>query len=139
VKRVALAGLGGVIMALGLGLAGLTDPRRIVGFLDFAGRWDPTALFVMGGAAGIFGLGFAGYGTLLRQRGLRAPARPPFSLDRPLLVGSALFGIGWGISGLCPGPAIVASAGGAAKVLLFAASMIGGSALASWRARGRAG
>lgn len=131
-KRVALAAVGGLIMAAGLGLSGVTDAERIIGFLDFAGRWDPTALFVMAAAAGVFGLGH----LRLRRRLVAADGA---RVDGPLLAGAALFGVGWGVSGLCPGPALIVAAGGGTNVLTFVAAMVAGTALHAWAGRSRLG
>lgn len=123
-KAVLTAGLAGLIFALGLGLGGMTDPAKVVGFLDVAGAWDPSLAFVMGGALGT--------STLLRRFIMRreqpvlAPTFPSFVKRRPdarMVLGSALFGAGWGIAGYCPGPAFTATASGASTVLLFVASM----------------
>lgn len=134
-SRAALAGLGGLTMALGLAVAGLTDPLRIIGFLDFAGAWDATALFVMAGAAGAFGVGFRGWSRLVGRRGGRPIVTPRFTIDSRLVVGALLFGVGWGMSGLCPGPALVVLAGGSAPVVTFVAFMLAGIALHAARAR----
>ena len=96
----------GSLFGAGLYLAGMTNPAKIVNFLDIAGTWDPSLIFVMGGGIPVEAIGF----IMLRRR-----ARPVIftdiqvpqygDIDRPLVLGSAVFGIGWGISGLCPGPA----------------------------------
>jgi uncharacterized membrane protein YedE/YeeE len=140
-KRLILAGLGGLLMAVGLGVAGLTDPRRIVGFLDFAGSWDATALLVLAAAIVVFGVGHRLYLALARAGGL-APVRPPSgSIDGPLIGGALIFGVGWGLSGLCPAPALVALAGGTPSILAFVLGMTAGMvlhALAARRAQARA-
>ncbi len=99
--------LAGALFGAGLVVSGMTDPARVIGFLDFFGNWDPALAFVMGGAVGVFGIGQ----LLLRKRRIRlfATALPdtaadPISLRK--VTGSALFGIGWGLSGFCPGPAL---------------------------------
>lgn len=119
-KRGIVAGLGGLLMALGLGVAGLTDARRIIGFLDVLGHWDPTALIVMAAASVTYGLGYRALG----HRPTREPAARAVSL--PLVVGAALFGIGWGLSGLCPGPALIVVASGQLAVIVFVAAMVAG-------------
>lgn len=101
--------LTGILFGLGLGLSQMIDRDRILGFLDLAGVWDPTLLFVLGGAVGVTLISFRG---VLRQPqpllGGRFELPSRQDIDLPLLAGAALFGIGWGISGYCPGPAIAA-------------------------------
>ena len=114
----------GLIFGFGLLISGMTQPAKVLGFLDIFGRWDPTLGFVMAAALGISGIGFA----LLRQRtrpvlasALMWPTRR--DIDRPLIVGSILFGVGWGLVGLCPGPALVNLAGLMPSVLVFVLAM----------------
>lgn len=100
--------LSGLIFGIGLILSGMTDPKKVMGFLDFIGNWDPSLMFVMIGAISISFVGF----QLTKNRTkslLDAPLNLPKNskITLPLMLGSALFGIGWGLSGLCPGPAIV--------------------------------
>ncbi len=126
-RNVVLAFVTGLLFALGLGVAGMTLPEKIVGFLDFSGKWDPTLMFVMGGATMVYGVAF----RLIRRR-----ARPLFAdvlavptrrdIDARLIGGAAIFGVGWGMGGFCPGPALVGGIGGAQQVLLFLAGMTGG-------------
>ncbi len=120
----------GLIFGWGLMLSGMTDPGKVLGFLDLAGPWDPSLAFVMGGAIAV---GFAAF-ALARQRtgsllggALHLPARK--DIDRPLVIGALLFGAGWGLAGFCPGPALVTMASGEPKALLFVAAMLGGMAL----------
>jgi len=100
----------GLLFGTGLALSGMTDPGRVVGFLDVAGRWDPSLAFVMAGAVGTVFLGLI---ALRRQRSGRGwfghilPTADSSPVDRSLVIGSLVFGVGWGISGFCPGPAIV--------------------------------
>lgn len=120
----------GLLFGLGLIISGMTDPSKIIGFLDLAGAWDPTLTFVMGGAILIGSGGFAI--AKKRQRSLLgAPMQLPTvsNLDKSLLVGSLAFGVGWGISGFCPGPAIVSAATGQPKAWVFVAAMLIGMAL----------
>lgn len=134
------AGLGllcGLIFALGLGLSGMTDPGRVLGFLDFAGDWDPRLAFVMVGAIGVH---FSWLRLAPRLQGESARAfslAPHAPITRPLLLGAALFGVGWGMAGYCPGPALVSLGLGAREGSLFFAAMLGGmgvfEALASRR------
>ncbi|NOG31655.1 YeeE/YedE family protein [Halomonas sp. TBZ9] len=102
----------GLLFGLGLAISGMTDPARVLGFLDIAGAWDPTLMFVLGGAVVT---SFVGYRLVFKQNaplfGERFQLPTKQDLDSKLLGGAALFGIGWGLSGYCPGPAI-ASIGG---------------------------
>lgn|SRR5690606_29806983 len=133
-----LSGLvAGLLFGLGLGLGGMTDPRNVLGFLDFAGDWNPSLLWVMGGGVGVFAALFP---AIRRRSGpLFAPAfdLPAMRrIDRELLAGSAIFGVGWGLLGLCPGPAIVNALVGGWKVLLFLAAMAAGMGFhALWQRR----
>ncbi len=102
--------ISGVIFGAGLALAGMLDPSKVAGFLDLFGVWDPSLAFVMGGGVVVNAIGF----MLIkkRQKPIFADAfKLPLTqnIDKPLLIGSALFGIGWGISGLCPGPAVASA------------------------------
>ncbi|WP_027962246.1 DUF6691 family protein [Halomonas halodenitrificans] len=104
--------IAGLLFGLGVGISGMTDPSRVLGFLDIAGAWDPTLMFVLGGAVVT---NFIGYRLTFRRAGpiygkaFQLPGRQ--DLDGRLIGGSVLFGIGWGLSGYCPGPAL-ASVGG---------------------------
>ena len=123
-----LASLGcGLVFGLGLLISGMTEPEKVLGFLDFFGAWDATLAFVMAGAVAVAAAGFA----LTRRRGAPLLASS-FSwptrrdIDAPLVIGSALFGIGWGLSGICPGPALVNLAGLSAPIIVFVIAMIVG-------------
>ncbi|QAT88148.1 YeeE/YedE family protein [Corallococcus coralloides] len=123
--------LSGLLFAIGLGIGGMTDPANVVGFLDIAGDWDYRLAFVMGGAIAVH----AALRPLIlgRQRPLFAAKFPTFSasrLDRGLLVGAGLFGVGWGLGGYCPGPALTSLSTGATQVLVFVPAMFAGMALA---------
>jgi len=120
----------GLLFGLGLIISGMTDPSKVIGFLDLAGAWDPSLAFVMGGAVLIGAVAF----TIAKKRQrslLGAPMQlsSATKLDSHLLLGSLVFGIGWGISGFCPGPAVVSAAAGQPKALIFVASMLAGMAL----------
>jgi uncharacterized protein len=138
------AAVSGVIFGIGLAIARMIDPEKIKDFLDVAaipsGGWDPSLAFVMGGA-----LIVAFFGLRLDRRlaePLAAPAfaRPPAAaIDRPLVFGAALFGIGWGLAGLCPGPAIANLGIIPGSVLLFVVTMFAGSWLAGAAIRSPAG
>ena len=117
----------GLIFGFGLLISGMTQPAKVLGFLDIFGRWDPTLAFVMAAALVVSGIGFA----LVRQR--RRPVLAAqylwpkrTDIDRPLVVGSVLFGIGWGLVGLCPGPALVNLAGLMPSVMVFVLAMAAG-------------
>lgn len=126
--RVALALVAGALFGFGLSLSGMVDPARVSGFLDVAsGHWDPSLIFVLGGAVSV-----AVPGVLLSRFIARPVLAEDFSLpaktriDRPLILGSAIFGIGWGLTGFCPGPALSAFALGLLPVILFVCAMIAG-------------
>ena len=120
----------GLIFGLGLILSGMTDPSKVIGFLDLAGLWDPSLAFVMGGAilVGVVAFQFArGREKSLLGNVMRLPTRR--QVDRRLVLGSLAFGAGWGLAGYCPGPALVAVAQGGVQPLIFVAAMLGGMAL----------
>lgn len=121
----------GLIFGLGLSISEMINPVRVIGFLDIAGRWDPTLIFVMGGALAIT---LPGYALILRRRRplLDGEFYLPMkrAVDRPLILGAAIFGIGWGLGGFCPGPALAALASGSPAVFLFVLAMIAGQWLA---------
>lgn len=125
----------GLIFAAGLTLGGMTDPRKVQGFLDiggiFAGRWDPSLAFVMGGALLVSLIAFASM-----KRKERPWANAKFELptrrdiDARLVIGAILFGAGWGIAGFCPGPAFASLLTGGADVLYFVVAMLAGMLVA---------
>lgn len=125
--------LSGVLFGFGLVVAGMTNPQKIIGFLDIFGVWDPSLALVMGGAlavtATLFPLIF-GRGKPLFDAGLELPTRR--DIDAPLVVGSALFGVGWGIAGYCPGPALASLGGPVADAALFVVAMIAGMLVKRW-------
>ena len=128
--QIFMALLVGLLFGIGLIVSGMTDPAKVIGFLDLAGNWDPSLGFVMGGAilVGVFAFGVA----CKRTRSLLgAPMRLPAAtvIDRRLVLGSLAFGAGWGLAGYCPGPALASLATGGAKPLLFTLAMLGGMAL----------
>ena len=123
--------LSGLLFALGLGLSGMTDPANVLGFLDVAGDWDPRLAFLMVGAIAVHAA--LRPFILKRERPLFAAAFPTFPaarVDRKLLAGAALFGVGWGLAGYCPGPVLTALASGAPQVLVFVPAMFAGMYLA---------
>jgi uncharacterized protein len=129
-REIIVALLAGIVFALGLGISGMTNPEKVLGFLDVAGRWDPSLAFVMIGAIAVH-VGAARWA-------MRAP-HPLWSsrffpgtrrdLDLPLVVGAALFGLGWGTAGYCPGPAIVDLAAPSPSLITFVLAMVAGTLL----------
>ena len=123
----------GMIFAVGLGISGMTRPVKVIGFLDFSGDWDASLAFVMLGAIAVY---FVAYRW---SRNLESPLlAPDFSLptrrdlDGKLILGAAVFGVGWGLGGFCPGPALTSLASGALPVLVFVIAMALGMYLHSW-------
>jgi uncharacterized membrane protein YedE/YeeE len=129
VSRVVLAAfLSGALVGAGLAISSMTDRQVVLGFLDFAGDWNPTLAFVMGGAVAVTAIAF----RLVLRRGTPALGdrfRLPQGdeIDRRLLTGAAIFGIGWGLAGFCPGPALVGVAAGLADAWVFLPAMVVGS------------
>jgi uncharacterized protein len=127
--------LAGVIFGAGLAVSDMVNPARVLNFLDFAGHWDPTLMFVIAGGLGVTALG---YRLVFRQSSpvLSEKFHLPTQrqIDLPLVGGSALFGIGWGLAGICPGPALADLITLEPKVLVFVAAMlIGMIATVVWR------
>lgn len=120
--------LAGLVFGLGLLVSGMADPAKVLGFLDLAGAWDPSLAFVMGGAIAVALPAF----TLARKRRNALLTGEPMQLptatriDKRLLGGALLFGIGWGLAGFCPGPALVALGMGLDQALVFVLAMLGG-------------
>jgi len=132
--------LTGLLFGLGLCLSSMTSPAVVQGFLDVAGAWNPTLLFVMAGGVTVT---FTGYrliwprGRPLWAGGFQLPAAK--AIDAPLLSGAAIFGMGWGLAGYCPGPAVVSLSSGRAEVWVFVAAMLVGMTGVRWlRGRGSA-
>jgi len=117
----------GLVFGLGLLVSGMANPAKVLAFLDLAGPWDPSLALVMAGAiaVGLLAFTFAGRRpqSLLGEP-MRLPTRR--DLDLPLMLGSLGFGVGWGLAGFCPGPALVALGAGETKALVFVAAMVGG-------------
>ncbi|MDE1467546.1 DUF6691 family protein [Aurantiacibacter sp. D1-12] len=125
---VALAG--GTVFGAGLTVGGMTDPARVRGFLDLFGDWDPTLAFVMGGALVVMAIAWRivpGMARPLFEDGFHLPTRS--DLDGRLISGAALFGIGWGVAGLCPGPGFAALAIAPADAAIFVIAMLAGFVL----------
>jgi uncharacterized protein len=127
----------GALFGAGLVIAGMTQPTRVIAFLDVLGAWDPTLAFVMAGAVAVYAVAF---------RFVQRRAQPWFDttfhlpkradIDRKLVLGAALFGVGWGLVGLCPGPALVSLSSGRPSTIMFVAAMVVGM-LAAHRIAGR--
>ncbi len=120
----------GLTFGLGLLISGMTDPGKVQGFLDLAGTWDPSLAFVMGGGVMVGLLGFG-----MAKKKVISFSGAPFhwpemtQIDRPLILGSLMFGMGWGLAGFCPGPALVTMASGNDKALVFVLAMLVGMVL----------
>lgn len=132
--------LAGLLFGLGLMVSGMADPAKVLGFLDLAGAWDPSLMLVMAGAVSVGLVAFA----LARRRTvswLGAAMQLPTTraVDRRLVGGSLLFGVGWGLAGFCPGPALVALGMGQRQALVFVAAMLGGMVVFELLERRRAG
>lgn len=131
--------IAGLVFGAGLLLSGLANPAKVLAFLDLAGAWDPSLALVMGGAVAVSAIAF----TLARRRGrsllgepLRLPARR--DIDRRLILGALGFGVGWGLVGFCPGPALVALGAGEAKAVAFVVAMVAGMTMYELLERRRA-
>jgi uncharacterized membrane protein YedE/YeeE len=120
----------GLLFGFGLILSGMVNPAKVLGFLDIAGAWDPSLAFVMAGAIAVAAAVFP-FAQKMPASLTGEPIRLPAStrLDRRLLIGSALFGIGWGLAGFCPGPALVGAGAGESKALIFVLAMLAGMIL----------
>jgi uncharacterized membrane protein YedE/YeeE len=132
--RIASAALAGLIFGIGLALSGMLDPARVIGFLDISrGAWDPTLVFVLGGAVSVAALGFALAGRRkapVFDASFHLPASK--AIDARLLGGAALFGVGWGLVGYCPGPAIASLGFAGQSAAIFTLAMVGGMVVARW-------
>ncbi len=127
-----MALISGLLFGLGLSISQMIDRQRVIGFLDFTGNWDPTLIFVLGGAVGV---------TLITFRFIFTLRRPIFSskfylptskdIDTPLILGAIIFGIGWGISGYCPGPAVTSLVQSSLNPIIFLIMFIIGSFIAT--------
>lgn len=120
----------GLVFGIGLILAGMTQPLKVKGFLDLAGAWDPSLALVMGGAIALGAVAFARARRRDRSwTGARIEIPANTTIDRRLVTGGVLFGVGWGISGFCPGPALVALGSGVGSAGIFVAAMLVGMVL----------
>lgn len=128
----AAAALAGIVLGLGLIFSGMANPGKVIGFLDIAGSWDPSLGLVMGGGLVVGSIGFA---VLKKQHKtlLGEPLNLPASrkIDLRLILGSILFGIGWGITGICPGPGLVLLGAGIPEGVIYIVSLLAGMTLYS--------
>jgi uncharacterized protein len=129
-SEILVAAVAGGVFGIGLAISGMSNPAKVLAFLDLAGPWDPSLALVMAGAIAVGAAGFA----FTRRRTasmLGLPMRLPTirTIDRRLVLGATVFGIGWGLVGLCPGPAVVALGSGAKPAWIFFFSMLAGMAL----------
>ncbi len=134
--RLLAALLSGTVFGVGLGIAGMVDPAKVLAFLDVTGAWDASLLLVMGGGVLVAAIGFG------LARRLPAPALddhfhlpPSAPIDPSLIAGALLFGLGWGLAGYCPGPAIASIGFGNAEALWFVPAMLVGAGVQRWQAR----
>jgi uncharacterized membrane protein YedE/YeeE len=129
-RRSLLALAAGFLFAVGLAVAGMTQPGKVVGFLDFSGNWDPSLMFVMGAGVVVY---LPAYQLITKRKaplfggGFSLPSRR--DIDAPLVLGAALFGFGWGLGGFCPGPALTSVGALAPSALVFSAAMLLGFGL----------
>jgi uncharacterized protein len=135
------AAFAGLLFATGLAMSGMTSPARVLGFLDVLGDWDPQLVFVMGGAVGSYAVLY----WLIRRKFPQPLLDSRYHVpergrpDLKLVVGAALFGVGWGLMGLCPGPALVTAGAGKLEALGFVGAMALGMSLVNLRARAHGG
>jgi uncharacterized membrane protein YedE/YeeE len=126
----------GLLFGWGLLISGMTDPGKVIGFLDLTGSWDPSLAMVMGGAIAV---GFFAFGTAKKRTSnfLGGALHLPTSsdIDKRLILGALLFGAGWGLAGFCPGPGIVSMAAGQPKAAVFVVAMLAGMLVFEWMDR----
>lgn len=127
--KIAAAFVCGLVFALGLGVSGMLQPSKVIGFLDVAGKWDPSLAFVMGPAVGITLAAWHWRRGRSTPWGCEVPAESVQTLDARLFAGAALFGVGWGLAGMCPGPAVTNLAAPALFPWIALAAMVGGITL----------
>jgi uncharacterized membrane protein YedE/YeeE len=137
-KRTVAAFLAGLLFGVGLIVAQMTNPSKVIGFLDVTANWDPSLAFVMVGAIGVYGLAYwlsrARHARPFLVDGFKLPLRR--QIDRSLVLGALIFGAGWGLSGFCPGPALTSVGFGEPRVWVFVVAMLAGMLI--YRLRGGA-
>jgi uncharacterized membrane protein YedE/YeeE len=113
--------IAGALFGAGLAISGMTDPARVIGFLDVSGKWDPALVFVMAGAVAVYGMGT----FIFRRSAIRSalPSTQSSPIDGRLVIGAAIFGVGWGLGGFCPGPALANLGALRIEALIFVATM----------------
>ncbi len=126
--------IAGLLFGVGLAVSGMVLPEKVIGFLDITGHWDPSLMFVMGGALAVF---IPGYFFLIKKRtvalnGAALNLKKGNQFDAKLIIGSAIFGIGWGLAGICPGPSISVMLLGGLPILGFIIAMLVGMAIAEF-------
>jgi hypothetical protein len=124
-KSALVSFISGVVFAVGLGIGGMTQPAKVIGFLDFAGNWDPSLIFVMLGAIGVHSLFYHVFRSRLApvvSLTISLPSRK--EIEPRLIGGSVIFGFGWGLAGYCPGPALTSLASGNISAVIFSAGML---------------
>lgn len=128
-----LAAVTGALFGVGLLVSGMTQPARVIGFLDVTRDWDPSLAFVMGGAVVVYAIAYRVISVRRADPWFDVKFHLPThrDLDLPLVGGAALFGVGWGLGGLCPGPGLVAAAAGSGSAIAFVVAMLVGMVLAS--------
>lgn len=132
-RQAALALVAGVLFGAGLVLSGMTQPSKVLAFLDVTGDWDPSLLLVMGSAVPVFALAYRGCRTRSQPLFAERFALPTKTdLEPRLIAGAALFGVGWGLGGYCPGPALTSLARGGNGALVFTLTMLAGIGLGVW-------
>jgi uncharacterized membrane protein YedE/YeeE len=114
--------MAGGLFGTGLAISGMTDPARVIGFLDVFGKWDPALMFVMAGAVGTYGHGMFAL-RHLASASLKLPTASSSPIDRRLVIGAAIFGLGWGLGGFCPGPALANLGALRVEALVFVPAM----------------
>lgn len=132
-KRI-IALISGLLFGIGLTVSQMVDPAKVLGFLDIFGAWDPSLLFVMGAAFLVFSIS---YWFLIRERSVSISGDPmnkgnSSPVSKQLIIGAIIFGIGWGMTGLCPGPVLANISSGDPKILVFVVVMLFGMKVSEW-------